>query len=345
MTLSRISSSQFSGGPHPFQTLFWARVKKANSWASHFFELSETGRTVQFLVLVRDFIPGLMSLAYIPMCNLDELVISEGGIRQLASLLKKALPKSVFDIRFDFSFDYSNSMGQFSLSEVELESWYSKFASREGLVLMNESIQPQGTVMIDLSSDFEYRTRARRILKKNFGKVEVGFWNGDMAELDCWYDIYRETARKDGFTARSRNYIDALLIRSSAMQENEGASCRLLLARVNGEIKGGIITLTTDEEALYLFGGAIRNLEYNVSYCLQDFAIRNAVENGMKVYDLYGSHGTLNRAEHLGSLTQFKLAFGGRQIFRIPSCDFVCHRMIWKLYVMLEKRRLSKARD
>ncbi|MGX8678976.1 MAG: lipid II:glycine glycyltransferase FemX [Sphaerochaetaceae bacterium] len=340
MDAREIPSSQFCSGSHPFQSEFWAKAKKLNSWVPHFLEIDLDSRKVQLLVLARSFLRGMFTLAYVPM-GPEIGLAKDGAMGDIAKAVAKALDKSVFAIRFDFPFDYQDVLGQFSWQEEELEKWYSAWALSQGLVLLDQSIQPQGTVMMDLGAPFEYRTRARRILKKNSGAVTVDFWDGSEGDFDQWYEIYRETAHNDGFTARSRKYMQTLL----ELSGEGGVKCRLILARFGSEIQGGIMVISSKDEETYLFGGARRSSDFNVSYCLQDFAIKDAKAAGMRYYDFYGSHGTMGRSEHLAKLTQFKLAFGGRQIFRIPSCDYVMKKSIWKMYRHLESKRLERSRD
>ncbi len=336
MEIRRLSPEEFRCGSHPFQSSFWASIKTANSWIPHFLEIDGS----RLLVLSRGFFHNAFSLAYVPMGPEIKVLKEPGSIRELSALLAEELGERTFAVRYDFPFDYHNQLGLLSMTESQLEAWYSDFSKREGLVLLDESIQPQGTVFNDLSKGFEYRTRARRIIKRSKGAVRVSFWDGDEEQFSLWYGIYCQTAHRDGFSARSRHYIRSLL-------DNPGTGdveCRLALAWVNGLIKGGIIFIRTAEYEAYLFGGAERSPEFNVSYCLQDFALSDAASSGRLVYDFHGSHGTMNRGGHLGSLTQFKLAFGGRRIFRIPSCDYVIRPFVWRLYRGAEEIRLKHSR-
>lgn len=342
MEIKRIAAESFTSLTHPFQSVLWSEAKRENSWRSDFFSVSEEGLPeFKLLVLTRSFFHGLIRFSYIPMSPPLALVNIPGAVNRLARGLVPFLPKNVFCLRFDFPFDYNNLLGWKDSSETELEQFYREFSRREGLFLLDHSIQPQGTVFNDLNTEFSYRTRARRFLKKNAGNVRLSFWENDVQVFENWYGIYLETARRDGFTPRSSSYIKRLL----DLDSTGNTYCRLMLAEVDSVLCGGIVVIGNADVETYLFGGARRSQEFNVSYCLQDFALKEAVRRGVKFYDFYGAHGTGIRDSHLNSLTQFKLAFGGRLVYRIPSCDYVSRRFIWKLYHTLESRRLKNSRD
>lgn len=344
MTLSRIQPEDFKPGEgcarilHPFQSVFWAEAKALNGWKPYYFRIEDGDCVTYLMVLTRHFLEGALVFAYVPMGPELEFISKEGRIAELGRELNRELP-SVFVIRFDFPFDFLNATGQNDLDPARAEDAFRAFAAREHLQLLDESIQPQGTVVSYPAGSFAYRTRAQRILKKNSSVVEVGFWDGSSSDFSRWYSIYQDTARRDRFTARSKSYISGLL-----QQNQSGASCRLILARVAGRIEGGIVVMMNDDMEIYMYGGANRSGDFNVSYPLQDFAIRDAAAAGRKVYDFYGCEGTAGRGEHLASLTQFKLSFGGRRIYRIPSCDYVLKRPVWRLYRLIEDYRLRRSR-
>ncbi len=166
---------------------------------------------------------------------------------------------------------------------------------------------------------------------------------GDEDSFLAWYEVYLETARRDGFSPRSKkNYLRSLLALSSY---NEAFSSELLLA-FEGEkiVGGGIIVLFSPSEALYLYGASLRFDGISCSYILQDLAIRMACERKCGIYDLYGIPGPKGRASHLAGLEIFKRSFGGQPYYRSPSTDYLYNRLIWHFYMLFETMRFRSRR-
>lgn len=333
MRVERLPLSSFQGGRRVFQTGFWAEVKRTNAWEPYFFRVEDGGERACLLVLVRTFARGA-ALAYVPMGPPLELARREGFLADLAAGLRPLLPRAVFALRLDLPFDYENIMALEGLSEEEAGRFYASFAAREGLRPARTTVQPQGTVANLLASPPAYHKRARRILRRCGGQVSVSLWDGEEADLEAWHRIYLETARRDGFGARSLPYIR----RALELDGTGGVRCRLLLARAGGAVRGGIVLVSNSDEMVYLLGASGRG-EPNVSYPLQDAALALAREEGIGIYDFYGTEGTQGRGEALRSLSLFKLAFGGKALKRIPTMDKVYKRLPWRLFTILEAAR------
>ena len=302
------------------------------------FSVKDESSSFQFLLLLRPFLKGKFILAYVPFAFEPNFFNKKGKLKELSQELCKLLPNKVISIRYDLPFNYLDN--EFSFSS------YRDFARDEGLNILKESVQPEGTVMIDLSGGYTsvsklYRTRALRILKKNKDKVKVTIYEGDESEFFDWYGIYRKTADNDGFTPRDKNYLRELL----SLDKADGCSCKLYLAWVNGLIHGGIMVLSNANYSVYLFGASHKSSDFNVSYPLQDFAIKKAIDDGKHYYDFYGVNGLEGREKHLLALRQFKKSFGGKVLYRVPTCDYVIKKHAWSYYSKLEFIRFALSRS
>jgi lipid II:glycine glycyltransferase (peptidoglycan interpeptide bridge formation enzyme) len=329
--LTRIDYKKFQCQGSPFQSSFWGAAKHASLWKAHAFSITVEDWHSQVLVLVKEIAP-LCSLAYVPFgpdaTHCPTLGMSD-YIGQLSRQLKKQLPKSVFSVRYDLPWDEVNDPNVMKLEGKRFRH-------------SRESVQPDGTVRIDLQWGYEaitygYRDRAKRALRKSFQVVDISLWNGDAMEFKRWYNVYLETARRDGFSARSYKYIRALLSLDGKVAGD--VSCKLILAKKEGIIIGGNIILMSPFETVYLFGASLRLENVTCSHALQDYGIRLACERGCAFYDFFGIPGPMGRGEHLKSLELFKLSFGGQPYYRTPTTDFVTHFLIWKLYSITENLR------
>lgn len=293
-----------------FQSDFWAKVK-SSQWASFSFAYSfSSGKRGSFLCLVRRFF-HLFSLAYVPfgpgILDRDELILLSENVRRY-------LPKSVFLIRYDLPW---------GVERIDCSG---------RLRRAFESVQPEGTVRIDLSISPEYRSRAVRNLRRE-EDVTVSLWKGDEESLQLWYETYLETGRRDGFSTRSLGYIRSLLSLKGCSVEP-----RLYIAYYGKKVCGGILNLRNGSEEVYLFGSSIRHGNISCGYRLQDYAINDARSAGVGEYDLFGIPGR-EGGEHLSSLKLFKTSFGGECVYRERSIDYLYNAPLSYLYRLLEGAR------
>ncbi|WP_320130400.1 peptidoglycan bridge formation glycyltransferase FemA/FemB family protein [uncultured Sphaerochaeta sp.] len=329
--LKRIDYKKFPCTFSPFQSSFWGAVKHASGWNAHAFLLDVGSWHSQVLVLVRQLAP-FCSLAYIPfgpdVFNCPTLGVSQ-LIKELSKQLKKQLPWTVFSIRYDLPWDEVNDPNVMKLEGKRFHT-------------SKESVQPDGTVRVDLHWGYEavtcgYRDRAKRAIRKSSQFVDVCLWDGDVKEFKRWYNVYLETARRDGFSARTSKYLKALLALDSKVAGD--VKCKLILAKHEGVIIGGCIVLMSSFEAVYLFGASLRQDNFTCSHAMQDFAIRLACENGCTYYDFFGIPGPMGRGMHLKGLELFKLSFGGQPYYRTPTTDYVTNFLVWKIYSISENAR------
>jgi len=333
---------------NPFQSGFWAAVKKPSGWDSLAIKITVTSDTdsstwsTVTLVMYRRLFIGFF-LAYIPFgpdtTGLD-MPLSP-FLRELSREMKKLLPWGTICIRYDLPW-----------LEPDLEEVPS--LSGRSLRTCRESVQPEGTTRIDLSVGYEavrlqFRERAKRNIRKAQAKgVVVTEWNGSKEIFSKWYNVYQDTAKRDGFTARPAEYLQRFLngeipisskSKKNLKTELNKISCHLYLAYVDSKLSGGTMILESKGLALYLFGASLRIDGCSFSYLLQDFAIKKACEHGRTLYDFYGISGPKNRGAHLDGLRLFKRAFGGFNCYRQPSTDYVIMPVIWTFYSLFEKFR------
>ncbi|MGH4038586.1 MAG: lipid II:glycine glycyltransferase FemX [Sphaerochaeta sp.] len=315
-------------GTNPLVSGSWAHLKVENKWSSKAYRVDIDGLQYEMLVLFRN-IKFNRAIAYLPFSphpiDSAPLCIAVENLAAINELLKRAMPKNVFTIKYDLCFDYLNPDRNYTIDKDLFQ-------------LNKESVQPDETVFVPLCRDMDdirasYRKRAKRILKKNKNYVEVRKWGGDEQQLVSWFEIYKKTGEIDGFSTRSLSYIKKIL---------DMKNSKLLLSYVDDKIQGGIIVLFGSEVSIYLLGGSLKDCGYSVSYSLQDEAIRLVKERGCKYYDLFGIGG--KNSKHLESLNLFKTSFGGTVVQRCQTFDCPLKPLSYWAYSRAEMIRYFKYR-
>ena len=100
--------------------------------------------------------------------------------------------------------------------------------------------------------------------------------------LEDFYLIWCETARRDGFQVRSKEYLRRYM-------EAFGEDCRLYLCYYQGQALSGALAVRYAGKVSYVFGGSSeQHREVMPNHLMQYEMIRWAVESGCSLYDFGG---------------------------------------------------------
>ena len=347
------------------QTPFWADFKAAHGWKPLHFLVSgsngaPSGSAIFLTVLVRRF-SRIASIAYVPLGPdiVCENVDDEGRyLSDLANLLKPYLPADTLCIRFDPP--WGTVTPNIVSSETEKNSEHdgairAVFPPIPGKPVRPApaNIQPPDTVQLDLTMNSDallagmkpkWRYNIRLGEKKG---VTVRFLEGTEGAgegVDRFYELYLETAKRDGIAIHSKEYYADLVRRGSGQQLrthfDKPVSVRVYLAEHEGDTLASIITLFCGEEAVYLYG-ASSNKKRNLmpAYSLQWHAINDATLAGCKRYDFYGIPPEDDPSHPMYGLYRFKTGFGGSIIHRVGSLDIPIEPIRYGLYRIFEAIR------
>ncbi|MDR3338302.1 MAG: peptidoglycan bridge formation glycyltransferase FemA/FemB family protein [Treponema sp.] len=332
------------------QSAFWGRFKARFGWKPYAFlvewDAAEealpagsgpvgNGNTARspLLVLSRPLFLGV-TFAYVPWGpELPSLSAASDSIRtralvELAKALRRYLPRSTAFIRFD-------------------PPWYREGADALPPLIGKPfsrapaDIQSPDTVIIDLTQDEEtllagmkekWRYNVRLSARKG-----VTLRRSGEEELEVFYRLFEETARRDGIAIHSRDYYAALF---ALAKEQDGVEARLYIANHEGEDLGAIITLFRGKEGTYLYGASSNNKRNLMApYLLQWNAMRDAKAFGCERYDLFGIPPTEDPGHPMAGLYRFKTGFGGTIIHRSGSRDFTCRPVVKTLFSLAEGLR------
>lgn len=312
LSVRRIDLAQLGDGG-VFQSPFWARLKALNGWQALPVEVEGRGTC---LVLVRR-IARVFTLAYIPL-GLGFLK-GEDEVAAFSRAIRPLLPGGCLLLRVDLDW------GHMTTPHI--------------LKPCSASVQPTGTVRIDLTGELDFKDRARRNLRKEEGIV-IRLWDGDEETFHKWYETYVHTALRDHFSTRGEDYLRAIFDIADG-----NVRPLLYLAYSDGEVSGGILNLRTDREEVYLFGSSVKHTSgVSCGYALQTHAILCAKAAGVATYDLFGIEGADESGSHLASLTTFKTAFGGQRVYRTGTMDYVYRPVMGRLFRFVDSLRFRQAR-
>lgn len=336
---------------HFLQTDFWAAFKGMHGWkTSHFLldavNTSETTQSFRLNIslIVRRF-ARFFSIAYIPLGpELPDSIKSSISydseaylilMEDIAKALKSYLPKDCFCLRMDPPVEFH---------ELEDKAAHADIIRKTRILRKSPTdIQPPDTVLFDLTRTEEEQLAAmkpkwRYNIKLAEKKGVAVSANGPEA-IDDFYKIFEETASRDGIAVHAKEYYKSLLS-MTPVPADAHIKTTLYIARHEGDVLAGIITLFTDTEAVYLYGASSNNKRNLMpAYLLQWTAIKDAKVFGSKVYDFYGIPPTDDEHHPMYGLYRFKTGFGGEVVHRAGSIDLPLKKGVYGCYITAEKLR------
>lgn len=170
----------------------------------------------------------------------------------------------------------------------------------------------------------------------------------DKSDLPAFYELLKETCKRDGFLVRGYQYFEDMwdcLVPAGFM--------RLVLTYYEGKPIAGAIAYLFGDKAMYTYG-ASSNEHRNVmpNHLMQWTMIQWAMENGCKWYDFRGVSPRQDgdEGDHLQGLNRFKDGFSPRFVEYIGEYDMVlspAFYWLWnvarpKIQQMLKARRRAE---
>lgn len=154
----------------------------------------------------------------------------------------------------------------------------------------------------EVFSSFSSKTRYNIRLA---GRKGVEIKKLDISQIDVFCSLMQETAKRNGFIPRKKEYFERIC-------NIFGDSAEMYAAYYQGEPLAAIMPITYGNKMWYLYG-ASSNKHRNVmaNYLLQWNMIENAIDRGLDVYDFRGSDGNIDSNN---GLYRFKISFGTKFI-------------------------------
>lgn len=319
------------------QTAFWARFKERTGWKAY---ACDGGSGNSLVVLVRPLGLGF-SFAYVPHGPASPPSLSDPGafLESLASTISTTIGGKLLFLRFDLAWDREDGAGRRLLDAI---------GDRRGRLRRGSAVQVPDTVILDIGRPEEeilagmkpkWRYNIRLSDKKG---VEIS--REGVEALGAFYELYLETAKRDGIAIHPLSYYKNLFETArdaEAWADSPAPKLSVWVARHEGMALASIITLFHGAHATYLYGassGEKRNLM--PAYGLQWSAIQAAKSEGCVDYDFFGIPPDEDPNHPMAGLYFFKTGFGGKIAHRIGCVDYPARPLAYGLFRNAEALRL-----
>jgi lipid II:glycine glycyltransferase (peptidoglycan interpeptide bridge formation enzyme) len=202
-----------------------------------------------------------------------------------------------------------------------------------------EQIQFPNTMVSDLTpGEDELLARMKSKTRYNIGlasRRDVVVRRGDESDLTAFFELYRETALRDGFGIRVPQYY-----RDAWSQFLRRGTSALILAERRGELLAGVLPVAFGSTAYFLYGAsATLGREHMASYAAQWESLRWAKSHGCLTYDWWGGPTTLDESDALWGVYRYKLGFGAQLEKHLGAYDLAVRPLAGAVY-----RQLTRAR-
>ncbi len=314
--------------PHILQSFEWGEIKRATGWTPRRLLLEEGRQTRVAALVLRREVPFLRaSILYVPK---GPLLAEDGPAcleTALAMLEEEALRERAIFIKVDPDIAAEDAA---ALEVLRRRGW------RRG-----EDVQFRNTILVDLRADEEtLLNRMKPKTRYNIRLAErrgVQVREGMAADLKAFYELYRETGRRDGFLTRPYSYY-----RQVWQTFLEAGWGRLFLAEHEGDVLAGLFLLHFGPCAWYMYGASSgRKREHMPNHLLQWEAMRWAKVAGCTTYDFWGAPNQPRPDDPLWGVYRFKAGFGGCFVSRIGAYDFVVRPALYLAFSWVIPRFLA----
>jgi len=330
------------------QTSFWSKVKERLGLFSSAYEFKVRNRDIYegvggFSCTNADFILFFQYLnqedylAYVPYGPEVEPSENNQGafLEELSEILKSYLPKNCIALRYDLNWeshwckeeDFDEDGTWIGLPKSEFQEIKLNYGTcNRNLRKANTNILPANTIVLDLTqkeSDLLQRMKpkTRYNIKLALRKgVEVRSMG--IEGLKIWYDLYHETALRNGLCINDYLYFETMFASKMEGEDNE-VKVQLLVAYYDGIPLSAMFLVLSSYRATYLYGASSSQMRNVMStYALQWKAIQIAKANNCFEYDMFGIAPSPNPSHPMYGLYKFKQGFGGEIYHQLGCWDY-----------------------
>jgi lipid II:glycine glycyltransferase (peptidoglycan interpeptide bridge formation enzyme) len=206
--------------------------------------------------------------------------------------------------------DWHSSAAATAVDALRAHDWVQEESGGAGF----GDVQPRYVFQIDLANRTldDVFAGFNQLWRRNIRKAEkagVEVTRGDYDDLAAFHEVYVETAQRDHFTPRSLAYFQRVWTELNGIDPDR---LRLYIARHDGHVAAATLLVVVGTHSWYSYGASTTaDRDVRPSNALQWRMISDAHAAGCSIYDLRGISDTLDPANHLYGLVQFKVGTGG----------------------------------
>lgn len=213
-----------------------------------------------------------------------------------------------------------------------------------GLIPAFEQVQPKWRQIVDLTkttgeilAQMKQKGRYNVKLSERKGvKIEKG---ASQAIISSFHKMYIETVSRERISSRGINYFKKMI---DSFKETD--YIQIYTAKYNNETVAAALISFSDGVATYLYGGSSRrHKEVMAPYLMHWQIIKDAKENGCKMYDLQGRAKPGDEKSNWAGITKFKEQFGGIAVELLGSYDYISKPAFYQIFKLAEKIRRKQA--
>jgi peptidoglycan pentaglycine glycine transferase (the first glycine) len=203
-----------------------------------------------------------------------------------------------------------------------------------------EQIQFRNTVVVNLTpAPAELLAAMKNKWRYNIHLAQrkgVVIRQGAPEDIAAFYQMYAETATRDGFLLRPQTYYHEVWQRFL----NEGQA-EMLLAMVENKLVAGLILFILGPTAWYMYGASTgQHRQLMPNHLLQWQAMLQAKARGCAYYDMWGAPDVFNESDRMWGVYHFKQGFGGQTVQGLGAFDYPVNRLAyWAFTAALPRLR------
>lgn len=311
---------------HVLQSWEWGVFKAGYGWSPTRLSLEVDGRPAAASLLRRQAVPFPFSILYVPkgpLLDYDDPHLLDAVLGKLERIAREQ--HAVFvKIDPDVPADHEAAVA---------------VLHRRGWRPSEEQIQFRNTLHTDLRPDADdilmaMKSKTRYNIRYA-GRKGIEVERSD--DLALFYNMYAETAERDGFLIRPFEYYqDAWGLFT------EAGLAQLFIAWYEDQALAGVLPFRFGDTAWYMYG-ASRDLHRNLmpTYLLQWEAMLWAKAHGCTTYDWWGAPDELDESDPMWGVYRFKSGFAAEFVEQIGAWDFPVSRPLYWVYMTLIPRYLA----
>lgn len=319
--------------PHILQSWEWGAFKSRHGWsATHWLLKDASDRPRAAALVLRRRLARLpVGLLYVPKGPILEHGDAEAWEAILSHLESLARDQRAIFVKLDPDVSIEHTP---STERLLRRGWH---PSAEQIQFRNTMVmdltQGEEALLAEMKSKWRYNIRLA-------GRKEVTARPGTIKDLPLLYDLYRETALRDGFVIRPVAYY-----RDAWGSFIERGLAQPLIAEVDGDAVAMVILFRFGDCAWYMYGASRdRHREKMPNHLLQWEAMRWAKSVGCAVYDLWGAPDEAVENDPMWGVYRFKRGFGATLVQHIGAYDYPVSRLGYWLYTVAMPRLLAQMR-